>query len=100
MDLNLNNVDIPEDPILRGGSTGNVVGDRISPRWQTPVGSQEVAISGLELDLGPFSDGFPLDGGIEPPEKGLEDFPAGHSEQKGLIAGREVLAVAALETDD
>lgn len=74
--------------------------DRISPWRQTTIGSQEIPISSFELDLRAFSDGFPLDRGIKATGKGLKHFPAGHSEQKGLIAGGEVVAVAAFETDE
>ena len=79
---------------------GDIVGYRVSPRRQPTVSPEEVTVAGLELDAVAFSDGLPLDRGIEAPGKGLDDFPAGHSEKEGLVRGGEVLAVAALEADD
>lgn len=73
---------------------------RVSPRWQSPIGPQKVAVPGLEPHLMPFPDRFPLDGRVEPRRKSLEDFAASHAEKEGLVGGGEVLAEAALESDD
>lgn len=98
--MNLDDIHIPQNPILSGGSVRNVVGHRVPPRRQAPIGSEEVAVPGPEPDLGAFSDGLPLHRGVEPPGQSLEHFPAGHAEQVGLVGGGEVLGEAALEADD
>lgn len=61
------------------------MGHRVPPRWQPSIGSEEVTIAGLELDVVPFSDGLPLDGRVETSGQGLEDFPTRHAQQKGVV---------------
>lgn len=75
------------------------MGHRVSPRWQAPIGPEEVSVAGLEPDLIAVSDWLPLDRGVEAPGQRLEHFAAGHAEQEGLVGGGEVLAEAALESD-
>ena len=99
LDLNLDNINIPENPILSGSPVRNIMGDRVSPRWYTTIGSQEVTIPSLELDLGPFFNGFPLERRVEPPRQRLDHFSTSHAKQKGLVRGGEVLVVATLEPD-
>lgn len=77
----------------------DVMGHRVSPRWQAPIGPEEVSVAGLEPDLIAVSDWLPLDRGVEAPGQRLEHFAAGHAEQEGLVGGGEVLAEAALESD-
>lgn len=79
---------------------GDVVGDRIAPGWKAAICTEEVAVRGAELDVGAIPDGLPLNGGVEAARESLEDLAAGHSEEKGVVGGGEVLAVAALEADD
>lgn len=96
----LHHVDLPENPILRDRTMRDIVGHRIPPRGQAPIGPQEVAVPGLELNGAVFPDRLPLDGAVEAVGKRLQHFPAGHSEEKRLIRRRQVLAVAALEADN
>lgn len=56
---NLNDVDVPEDPILSGGSVRNVVSDGVSPRRQTTVAAEVMTVTSLELDQSSVSDRFP-----------------------------------------
>lgn len=76
------------------------MGHGVPPRWQAAIGPQEVSVPGPELDLVPFSDGLPLDGGVGPPGQRLDDLATSHSEQEGLVGGGEVPVVAALKADD
>ena len=76
------------------------MGHRVPPRRESPICSEEVSVPGLEPDLLTIHYGFPLDGGVEPPRQSLEHFPAGHAEEVRLVGGSEVLAEAALESDD
>ena len=74
--------------------------DRVSPRWQSPIGSQEVPIPGLELHLTPFSYGFPLDGRVKSSGYSLKDLSTSHAQKKMLIRGGEVFTIAGLEADN
>lgn len=76
------------------------MGDGVAPRRNAAVGAEELAVAGPELDPIALTDGFPLDGRVEPSRKGLGHFPAGHAEEVRLVRGGEVAAVAALEADD
>lgn len=78
----------------------DIVGNGVPPRREAAIGAEEVAVAGLELDVGAIPDGLPLKGGVEAAGEGLDDFPAGHAEEEGLVGGGEILAVAALEADD
>lgn len=97
--LNLNNINIPKNPILSSKSTRNIMSQRIPPRRESSVGSQEVSITRLELNLRPFPDGLPLKRGIKPPGQSLEDLPTSHAEKKRLVRSGEVLTIARLEAD-
>lgn len=72
----------------------------VPPWWQTAIGSEEVAVTGLELDATTVSDGFPLNRGIEIRGKGLKHLATRHAKQKGVVRSGEVLSVTALETND
>lgn len=98
--MNVNDINIPINPILSSGPVRNIMGHRVPPRRQSPIAPQEVAVPGLELDLVPFSDGLPLERGIEPLGPRLDHLETGHAEQEGTVGGGEVLVVAALEADD
>ena len=76
------------------------MGDRISPRGQPSVGSEEITVASSELHSVALFYRFPLDGGIKPPGASLEDFPTSHAQEEGLVGGGEVLVEAALEPDD
>lgn len=98
--VNVNDINIPTNPILSSGPLRNIMGHRVPPRRQSPIAPQEVAVPGLELDLVPFSDGLPLERGVEPLGPRLDHLETGHAEQEGTVGGGEVLVVAALEADD
>jgi hypothetical protein len=100
MYLNLQKINIPKDPILCRSPMRDVMSNRVSPRWQSPIGSQEVPISGLELHLTPFSNGLPLDGRVKASGKSLKDLATRHAQKKRLIRSSEVFTVAGLEADD
>ena len=97
--MNLDNINIPENIILRRVPERNVMGDRVSPRWHTTIGSQELAEPGLELDPGPFVDRFPLMRGVEPLRQRLHHLVTRRPKQEGVVRGSEVLVVTALESD-
>jgi hypothetical protein len=78
----------------------NVMSNRVSPRWQPPIGSQEVPIPGLELHLAPFSHGFPLDGRVKSSGYSLKDLSTSHAQKKRLVRGSEVFTIAGLEADN
>lgn len=97
----LDDVDVPEDPILGGSPVGDVVSDGVAPGWDAAVGAEEVAGVAFELDLEPVADGLPLEGGIV---KGtgsgsLNDLLAGGTEEEGLAGSCEEAAVAAPEAE-
>lgn len=98
--MNVNDINLPDNPILSGGPVRNIMGHRVPPRRQSAIAPQEVAVPGLELDIVPFSDGLPLERGVEPLGPRLKHLAAGHAEQEGTVGGGEVLVVAALEADD
>ena len=96
----VDDVDVPQNPILCGGAVGDIVGDGIAPWREAAVGAEEVAVAGLELGLDAVADGLPLDGGVEAGGHGLEDLAAGDAEEEGLVRGGEVAVVAALEAQN
>lgn len=93
----VDDIDVPQNPILGGGAVRDVMGDGVAPRREAAVGAEEVAVAGLELDLDAVANRLPLDGGVEARGHGLEDLAAGDAEEEGLVGGGEVAAVAALE---
>lgn len=97
--MNLDNINIPENIVLRRVPERNVMGDRVSPRWHTTIGSQELAEPGLKLDPGPFVDGFPLVRGVEPLRQSLHHLVTRRAKQERVVRGSEVLVVTALESD-
>lgn len=96
---NLRNIDFPQNPILGGGSMRNIVGYGVSPRRQTPICAQEVAVAGLELDLKPISNGLPLHRRIQPGRHRLKHLLPSRPQKKMHARGRQILAVAALQAD-
>lgn len=63
----------------------DVMSDGVAPRGKAAVGTEELAVASLELDLIALSDWFPLKGGVEAVREGLEDFMAGHAEEERLV---------------
>lgn len=100
LNLNLDNIDTPKDPILSSGSMRDIVGHGVPPRWQPTISPKKLTVPGLQLDMVPFFDGFPFDGRVQPLRTGLKHFPTRHAEKEGLIGGGEVPVVTALEADD
>lgn len=98
--MDLQDINIPEDPILCGAPMGDIVSNRVPPRWQSTISPEEVPVAGLELHLSTIPERLPLDGGIEPPRQALNHFAASDAEQERLVGRREILAIAALEADD
>lgn len=92
----VNDVDRPEDPILRGGPLRNVVGDGVLPRRSTAIGAQELASLCSELQLEAFLYGLPLGGRVHFGRgKGLDNLSAGPAEEENFVGGGEVAAIAA-----
>lgn len=100
LDLDLDDVNVPEDPVRGAGAVGDVVGHGVAPGREAAVGPEEVAVAGAELDVGALPHGLPLEGGVEAAGEGLDHLAPGHAEEEGLVGGGEVLAVAALEAED
>ena len=98
--MNLENIHIPEDPILCSGPMRDIVRHGVPPRWNPPVGSEKVPVTGLELDLRAVANGLPLDGGVEPPRHALHHLAARDAEEQRLVGRRQVFSVTALESDD
>lgn len=99
-DDNIDDVNVPENPIQSGSPVRDVVCDGVSPGRNAAVSAEELTVACLELDLVAFLDGLPFDGGVETARAGLEDFPAGHAKEEGLVRCGEVLTVATFETDN
>lgn len=99
LDLNVHDVNMPEDPILSGGPVRNIMRNGVSPRRKATISPQKLTIPSLELNKRAILDGLPLDGGVKPAGPGLEHLAAGHPQEKGLVGGGEVLSVAALQTN-
>lgn len=97
---NLDDVDVPKNPILSGRSVRNIVSDGVSPRRQTTVTAEEVAVTRLELDQSAVSDRLPSERRVEAARIGLEDFSSGCSEEKRFVRRRQVFAVSAFEADE
>lgn len=99
--MNLDDINIPQDPILRGGPVGDIMSDGVPPRRKAAIRSEKVAVAGLQLDTTTVPDGFPFHGGVKRGGgKCLEHLAAGHAEEEGVVGGGEVFAVAAFEADD
>lgn len=58
--VNLNNIHVPQDPILRGGPVRNIMRNGVSPRRQPAVSSEKIPVTSLELHAPSFLDGLPL----------------------------------------
>lgn len=95
----LDDVDLPEDPVLRGGPVGDVVRNGVPPRGKTAVGAEEVAVPRLQLDGAVLPDRLPLNGAVEARRQRLQHLPPRHAEEERLVRRREVLAVAAPQPD-
>lgn len=100
MNLNLNDVDVPEDPVLGRGPVRDVMGHRVPPRRQPTIGPEEVTVAGLELQVVTFPDWLPLDGGVKPSGQGLQHLPTRHAQQEGLVGCGQVLPAGALQAYD
>lgn len=100
LDFDFDYIDVPEDPILSNGPVGDIVSDRVPPRRNTAVPSQEIAVARLQPGAGALLDWLPLERRVEARGQSLENFPAGHSEQERVVGGGEILAVAALQPDN
>jgi hypothetical protein len=60
----LHDLDVPEHPVLRGGAVGHVVGYRVAPGREPPVGVEEVARLGAEARLEAVPQGLPVHGRV------------------------------------
>lgn len=100
MNLDLNNINIPQHPFLRRSPMRNIMRHRVPPRRQPPIRPEKMTIPRLELHLVPFPQRFPLDGGIKAARKRLKNFPTSHAEKERLVRGGEVAVVTALEAYD
>ncbi|URE22526.1 magnesium ion transmembrane transporter [Musa troglodytarum] len=99
MGQDLDDVDVPKDPVLGGGAVGDVVGDGVAPGGEAAVAAEVVAVAGLELDLDALAEGLPLEGRVEAGRQGQADLLAGDAEEEGFVGGGKVAAVAAAETE-
>lgn len=82
---NLDDVDVPKNPILSRRSVRNIVSDGVSPRRQATVTAKEVTVTCLELDQSTVPDGFPSERRVETARIGLQDFSSGGSEEKRFV---------------
>lgn len=96
----IDDVNVPQDPILRGGSIRQIMRDRIPPWHRCSIGSQELPSFRPQFHFIPFLDRFPLNRRILfRIGQSLENFFTGHAEQKGLVGCTEVSAMAAPEAN-
>lgn len=93
--------DVPEDPVLRGGGVGVVVGDGVPPRRRPAVSAEELAAPALQLQLKPVAYRLPL---VLPVRRDvvwvhvpLDDLAPRHPQQERHVRRRQVVAVAALQ---
>ena len=82
---NIDDVDVPKNPVLSSRSVRNIVSDGVSPRRQATVTAKEVTVTRLELDQSTVSDRFPGERRVETARISLQNFSSRGSEEKRFV---------------
>jgi len=80
LDVDLQHINIPQDPILCGSPMRDIVRHGVPPRWEPPIGPQKVPVTGLKLHLRAVPHGLPLHGGVQPPRHALHHLAPRHTQ--------------------
>lgn len=85
MDDNINDIDVPEDLLVRGGPMRDIMCDRVPPRREAAIGTQVLAVASLELDLIPIPNRLPFNGRVQTSGHGLKNLATSHSDEERVV---------------